>query len=122
MAADSSSSSSDSDEEDVQLSDFQPGQAGRVGASAYSRVIPDRFSADSDDLFMRSVLKNYAIEGETEKTHIPTGVFYLNETNARELAKEVLGTHKGLTGKALDDYLASYWSKAWGHFDVNRTG
>ena len=37
-------------------------------------------------------------------------------------AREVLATHKGLSGAALDKYMDTYWSKAWGHFDVNRTG
>ena len=119
----SSSDSSDSDEEEnVQLNDFQPGASGRIGNSAYSRKIPDRFSADSDDIFMRSVYNNYAIEGEDEDTHQPTGKFYLNEANANALAREVLSTHKGLRGQALEDYLNQYWAKAWGHFDVNRTG
>merc|ERR1712167_268011 len=34
-----------------------------MGAASYARVIPARFSGDSDDIFMRSVLSNYAIEG-----------------------------------------------------------
>ena len=101
LQADSSSSdSSDSEEDDmnVQLEDFQPGQAGRLGNAAYDRKIPDRFSADSDDIFMRSVYNNYAIEKEDKDTHAPTGVFYLDEANAQALAREVLSTHKGLTG------------------------
>ena len=123
LQVDSSSDSSDSDEEEnIQLNDFQPGQAGRLGNAAYDRAIPDRFSADSDDIFMRSVYNNYAIEEEDEDTNKPTGKFYLNEANANALAREVLTTHKGLSGPALESYLDSYWAKAWGHFDVNRTG
>jgi hypothetical protein len=118
-----SSSSSDSEEEDhlVQTQDFGPGAAARLGAAAYTRVIPDRFSSDSDDLFMRSVYSSYAIEGE-DKDHKPTGNFYLNEAQAKALCSEVLATHKGITGPALVQYLDTYWAKAWGHFDVNRTG
>ena len=119
LQMESSSDSSDSDEEEnVQLNDFQPGQAGRLGNSAYERVIPDRFSADSDDILMRSVYNNYAIEEEDEDTHKPTGVFYLNEANANALAREVLATHKGLTGPDLEAYLNSYWAKAWGHLSL----
>ena len=118
-----SSDSSDSEEEDhlVQTSDFGPGAQGRLGKAKYERVIPDRFSADSDDLFMRSVYNNYALEGE-DKDGNPTGNFYLNEANAKALASEVLATHKGITGPALTTYLDAYWAKSWGHFDVNRTG
>ena len=34
-------------------------------------------------------------------------------------AKEVLGTHKGLAGEALNAYIDTYFDKAWRHFDVN---
>ena len=71
---------------------------------------------------MKSVFKNYALEGKDEDTEKPTGVFTLDETQARALAKEVLATHKGLTGKNFDNYMSTYWAKAWGHFDVNRKG
>ena len=29
----------------------------------YERVVPSRFSADSDDIFMRSMISKYALEG-----------------------------------------------------------
>ena len=88
-----------------------------VAAAAAVNVqdVPARYSADSDDIFMRSVFNNYASEGDN-------GVFTTSEAQAKALATEVLGTHKGIKGAALDAYLGSYWGKAWGHFDVNRTG
>ena len=46
----------------------------------------------------------------------------MNEASAAAAAREVLGTHKGLSGKLLDDYITTYFGKAWGHFDVNQTG
>ena len=46
----------------------------------------------------------------------------MNEATTRAAAAEVLGTHKGLSGEALSKYLDTYFAKAWGHFDVNRTG
>lgn len=33
------------------------------GSDYYSRVTPEHFSAPSDDLLMRSLIQNYAIEG-----------------------------------------------------------
>ena len=71
---------------------------------------------------MRSVIDNYAVEGIDEDTKKPTGVWTLTENASKALAQEVLATHKGLKGAAAADYLKSYWAKAWGHFDVNRTG
>jgi len=46
----------------------------------------------------------------------------MNEATTRAASAEVLGTHKGLAGEALGKYLDTYFAKAWGHFDVNRTG
>jgi hypothetical protein len=123
---DSDSGSSDDESEEETNVQFLPGDEGKGG---YERKIPDRFSADSDDLFMRSMITTYATEEETEedkktgyKGGEPTGVFTMTEAQAKSAATEVIGTHKGLTGAAADAYLGTYWAKAWGHFDVNRTG
>ena len=115
----SSSSSSTSEDEDLQIGDFGP----KAGAG-YERVIPPRFTADSDDLFMRSMFETYAIEGAKDKEDGggPNGDFFMPKSVARSAAVEVLGTHKGLTGANAEQYLATYWDKAWGHFDVNQTG
>ncbi len=42
---------------------FLPTDHGQLADGGYNRVIPGRFSADSDDIFMRSMYNNYAIEG-----------------------------------------------------------
>ena len=121
-AASTSSSSSD---EDLQLRDgdfpnLKPGDA-YPESHNFKRIIPERFSADSDDLFMRSMLKTYAIE-VTDKEGVPTGVFIMDKPAARAAATEILGTHKGMDGNAISAYLNTYFDKAWGHFDVNQTG
>ena len=87
----------------------------------YERVPPARFSADSDDLFMRSVIMKYAAEEKTEDG-APSGNFFLNEASTRALAAEVLGTHKGLKGGDLKEYLNTYFPRTWAHYDVNKTG
>merc|ERR1719158_2699272 len=94
-----------------------------VAAAAAIRIQdpPARFSAGSDDLFMRSVVNNYSTEGKNEDGS-GNGVFTMNEGQAKALAGEVLGTHKKITGDALTAYFGNYWAKSWGHFDVNRTG
>ena len=125
----SSSSSSSDDETNVQLAGdyFVPGDSGMIGASAYERVITPRFAADTDDIFMRSMIENYAVEAKTPKTDTddggaPTGKFWMTKSGAYAAAQEVLATHKGLTGAKLDKYLSTYFDKAWGHFDVNQVG
>ena len=100
---------------------FLAGEHGQIGAGEYERVVPARFAADSDDIFMRSMIKNYAMEEKTADG-TPSGHFWMNESITRAAAREVLETHKGLSGPKLDAYLDTYFGKAWGHFDVNRTG
>merc|ERR1719487_52253 len=120
--SESDSESSDSEEENVGLGGdvFHPFDKGAIGKS-YERVIP-KYVEDCDDLFMKSVMEKYALEGKDEDTEKPTGVFTLDETQAKALAQEVLGTHKGLSGAAFKSYMDTYWAKAWGHFDVNKSG
>merc|ERR1719443_2656106 len=127
MQVDESESESDSsdDEEMVQTGKegdyFAAGFSGTTGAAAYERVVPDRFSSDSDDIFMRSMITNYALEAQ-DKDGAPTGAFWMDKAQATAAAREVLCTHKKICGGALDSYMGTYFSKAWGHFDVNQTG
>ena len=100
-------------------------------ATYYERVTTPRFSADSDDIFMRSMIEQYALEERTKVVEHddglktggePSGKFWMNQASAMAASREVLATHKGLSGKMLDDYINTYFEKAWGHFDVNQTG
>merc|ERR1712110_744521 len=84
----------------------------------YNRVIPAHFTTGTDDIFQRSMLKTHAVEEKCK----PTGLFFLNEAGAKAAAKEVLATHKGLSGDALKTYLDTYFAKAWVQFDVNKAG
>merc|ERR1712227_960588 len=97
----------------------------------YERVITPHSSADSDDIFMRSMIKKYAVEERTDTDTLddgtkvggePTGKFWMTQSTTLAAAKEVLATHKGLSGDALSAYLDTYFAKAWAHFDVNQTG
>jgi hypothetical protein len=124
-------SDSESDAENVQLSAntdtdgppeyFHAGATGTLGKLEYARVVPARFASDNDDIFMRSMISNYALEEKT-KDGLPSGKFFMNKATMMAAAREVLATHKGLSGKALEDYLNTYFEKAWGHYDVMRTG
>ena len=100
-------------------------------AHYYERITTPRFSQDGDDIFMRSMIEQYALE---EKSKIvehedgtktggePTGKFWMDFNTSKAAASEVLGTHKGLHGAALQTYLDTYYEKAWRHFDVNQSG
>merc|ERR1719258_409000 len=99
---------------------------GSLGSKEYERVTPSRFSADSDDIFMRSMIQQYALEAKGPKDAPnegePTGHFWMNEATTRAAASEVLATHKGLSGAALASYLDTYFPRTWAHFDVNKSG
>ena len=125
------------DEQNLQIAGdgfYNAWESGRESAApkdAYERVVPDRYATGNDDLFQRSMITTYALEekacaededGKKTDECKPTGNFFLNETGARAAAKEVLATHKGITGDALKTYLDTYFAKAWSHFDVNKTG
>ena len=83
-----SSSSSASDEEALALEDFNPAQG-----AGYERVIPSRFLDHTAeygqvDIFIRSMLEKYAMEGAKDKEEGggPNGVFYLTKAIARTAA------------------------------------
>ena len=97
----------------------------------YERVVTSHFSADNDDIFMRSMISKYAVEERTDSETLddgtkiggePTGKFWMTKSTTLAAAKEVLNTHKGLSGPALASYLDTYFDKAWAHFDVNKGG
>ena len=67
------------------------------GVDGYERQIPDHFTQDTDDIFMRSVYTNYAME-ERDANGKPTGKFYLDHAGAKALANEVVETHAGKSG------------------------
>ena len=115
-----SGSDTESESETIQTQYFKPTEHGKMGGK-YTRVIPARFSSDEDDLLLRSVFNNYALEGET-KDELPDGTFWMDKKSTMALSREVLATHLALSGNALESYLSTYFDKAWSHFDVNRTG
>ena len=87
----------------------------------YKRLPPSNFAADSDDIFMRSMVEQYCLEGKN-KDGSPNGNFMMNEAGARAASHEVLGTHKGMKGADLSSYLDTYFPRTWEHFDVNKSG
>ena len=128
----SSSSSSSSSDSDVQMQGddeevdhsgefYKASEHSMKGKGGYERVTPARFADDSDDIFMRSMIEQYSLEGKN-KDGSPNGQFWMNEAATRAAASEVLETNCGKKGAAKDQWLDTYFAKAWGHFDVNRTG
>merc|ERR1719263_2191158 len=118
-----SSSSSSSDDEDVMVRDDDFFHARDIGTGSlykkYERVPPENFSADSDDLFMRSMIMKYAREGKNEDES-PNGAFTMDEASTRAASSEVLATHKGLKGAELAEYMKTYFPRTWAHYDVNK--
>jgi hypothetical protein len=133
MESESDSSDSDSDEENVMFPIYNSWESVSGGSDDghYERVITPHFATDSDDIFMRSMIKQYAQEErtkfETEEDGTktggePTGKYWMNKLWTEAAAKEVLGTHKGLKGDELNAYMTTYFPRTWEHFDVNGAG
>ena len=87
----------------------------------YERVPPEHFATGSDDLFMKSMIMNFAQEGK-DKEGAPNGQFFMTEAQTKAAAAEVLGSHKALDGPAKAEYLKTYFPRTWAHFDVNKAG
>jgi hypothetical protein len=129
--SDKSSDSSSSDDGLAQIQDddevdhsnefFKSSEHEKLGEGGYNRVTTPRFAADQDDIFMRSMIEQYSLEGKN-KDGSPNGQFWMDEANARSASSEVLDTHKGLKGAARETYLKTYFPRTWAHFDVNRSG
>merc|ERR1712178_388878 len=103
----------------------RPEESGTLGPYGYEREIPVRFQNDDDDIFMRSMLNNYAIEtnsADEDEKPVPSGKFVMDKKAMRAAAEEVLCTHKHICKKDFEEYAKKYFDKAWNHFDVNGTG
>ena len=87
----------------------------------YEREVPEHFKEGADDLFMRSMIKTYALEGKN-KDGSPNGKFWMDKAQTEAAVAEVLETHKGLTGSAKADYIKKYFARTWAHYDVNEKG
>merc|ERR1712146_580517 len=111
----------DDDEVDHSNEFFKASEHEKLGDGGYKRVTTPRFAADDDDIFMRSMIEQYALEGKN-KDGSGNGSFWMDEANARAASSEVLDTHKGLKGQKREEYLKTYFPRTWAHFDVNRTG
>ena len=109
---------------------FNHGKGGQL--DKYERVTPVRFATGDDDIFMRSMIQNYALEGkvceeddagkEIKDSCKPDGHFWMNEAGTKAAAAEVLSTHKSKETGDVKEYLATYFPRTWAHFDVNGAG
>lgn len=77
----------------------------------YSRVVPDRFVAESDDRLMNSLISKYALEGKVNGA--PSGKFYLDKAGMKAVSSEVVGTHFGFKGKKREKYLNEKFPTIW---------
>ena len=106
-----------------------PGPSGKiVGAftkqdhvtGLYTRKIPEHFSANSDDLLMRNLIKNYALEGKTDGK--PNGHFYLTKDAIQEESRNIIRDHYGFDAAKTDSYVQERLSTVYPYFDVLNEG
>ena len=113
----------DDKEEEDHSGEFFTAEEDGVGPvdKKYERTIPDRFTDEGDDIFMKSMIKTYALESKN-KDGSPTGRFWMNKEKARAASSEVLDNNKGLKHEETESWLGKYFEKTWAHFDVNESG
>ena len=111
----------DKEESDHSKEFYVPWDSVPDDIEGYHRVIPAQFTDAGDDLFMRSMIKQYALEGKN-KDGSPNGNFQMDEAATRAAASEVLETHKGLKGDEKKKYLDQYFARTFAHFDVTKEG
>ena len=111
------------DEVDHSKEYFKAHENGMAGTTPYVRKIPAHFSGEgsNDDIFMKSMHENYALEGKN-KDGTPNGVFWMDRSAASSAAMEVMANNLKWSSEKISDQIATYFEKAWGHFDVNKTG
>jgi len=95
-------------------------EVGEHGTPEYARITPDNFANTDDDLFMRSLINTYSVEGNNDNE--PNAKFYLRRDGAFKVGQEIVGTHFGWTGEKRDQYVTSRLSELWGNYDVNGEG
>jgi len=111
----------DDEESDHSKEFYNAWDAVKDEEEGYHRALPAYFTEASDDLFMRSMCKTYALEGKN-KDGSPNGNFMMDEATTRAAASEVLETHKSLKGDEKKKYLDTYFARTFAHFDVTKGG
>jgi hypothetical protein len=77
----------------------------------YNRVVPEKYTAESDDRLMNSLISKYSLEGKVNGG--PSGNFYLDKSGMRAVSSEVVGTHFGFKGKKREKYLNEKFPTIW---------
>ena len=84
----------------------------------YEREAPSKYDTD---LFMKSLVTSYAIEGNNGDG-TKNGHYFMTKATTEAAAHEVVGTHLKMSGAAKDAYIAEHLDKLWAHYDVNKAG
>jgi len=69
---------------------------------------------------MRSIINNYAVEGQTKG--VPNGHFYLNKDSVDDVSREVVKTHLNMKSDQADKYINDRKGALWRNHDVNGNG
>merc|ERR1712159_391472 len=86
-----------------------------------TRSVPSQFSEGKDDLLVKSLIQNYAVEA-IDADGAPNGDFYLTKDGAKDAASEIVETHLGYTGDKADAFINANFERAWNHADLLKNG
>lgn len=106
-----------------------PGPSGKIAGAYtkqdqvttyYERNIPSNFASGSDDLLMRNLITNYALEGKSDGS--PNQHFYLTKDAIQTESKNVVREHFGWDDKKTADYVQKQLTKLYPYYDVLNEG
>jgi len=84
----------------------------------YEREVPAKYDTD---LFMKSLVSNYAIEGKADDGS-KNGKFFMTKDITLAACNEVVETHLGFKGEKKDAFIGQSFDKLWAHYDNLKEG
>ena len=76
-----------------------------LGGVQYNRQIPDQYGEDNtDNKFMRAIYQKFAMEKKDDKGK-GTGIFKMDQSHTKAVARDVAIKEKKLAGKELDEFV-----------------
>ena len=83
----------------------------------YDREVPAKYDTD---LFMKSLVSTYAIEGKGADGK--NGHFFMTKDITKAACNEVVESHLGFKGAKKDTFIGERFDKLWAHYDILKDG
>jgi hypothetical protein len=89
--------------------------------SDYERTVPAKYTQESDDRLMNSLIGEYALE-QKDKDGLPVGKFFLDKKGGKRVATEVARNNFGFSGEKANAWVNEHFEHAWNRVDPLKDG